>query len=132
MSRIERVITALESVDNPTWLQGWYLAMCDGDWEHQEGIKINTLDNPGWSLHISLHATYLEELEFERIQINRSEHDWIHCERKSFGFEGHGGPLNLNELIGIFRNWATPTLTVNKAADYGVNRGWFDEMEPNF
>ncbi|GHB54781.1 hypothetical protein GCM10010331_48120 [Streptomyces xanthochromogenes] len=29
-------------------LQSWYSAQCNGDWEHEWGIKIDTLDNPGW------------------------------------------------------------------------------------
>ena len=35
-------------------LQSWYQAQCDEDWEHGEGITIETLDNPGWSLEIAL------------------------------------------------------------------------------
>ncbi|MFE2849501.1 Imm53 family immunity protein, partial [Streptomyces scopuliridis] len=30
------------------WLQNWYTQQCDGDWEHEWGVKIATLDNPGW------------------------------------------------------------------------------------
>jgi hypothetical protein len=29
------------------WLQGWYATQCDGDWEHEYGVSIETLDNPG-------------------------------------------------------------------------------------
>ena len=29
-------------------LQKWYKSQCNGDWEHSFGIKIETLDNPGW------------------------------------------------------------------------------------
>jgi hypothetical protein len=29
-------------------LQVWYGAQCNGSWEHTYGIKIETLDNPGW------------------------------------------------------------------------------------
>jgi ribosomal protein L37E len=31
-------------------LSDWYAAQCDGDWEHEFGIHIGTLDNPGWSV----------------------------------------------------------------------------------
>jgi hypothetical protein len=30
------------------WLQQWYLDQCDDEWEHQFGVVIETLDNPGW------------------------------------------------------------------------------------
>ena len=122
MSRLERIRAALKSADNVTWLQGWYLAMCDGDWEHQEGFKIETLDNPGWSFKASLCATYLEDLEFEKIQVSSSEYDWIYWSRKNFSFEDAGGPPNFDELITIFRNWAMPTPIISKAANYGVHR----------
>ena len=41
-------------------LQDWYLAQCNGDWEHEFGIKIDTLDNPGWSVVIDLLGTNYE------------------------------------------------------------------------
>jgi hypothetical protein len=28
----------------------WYTKQCNGDWEHSYGIRIDTIDNPGWSL----------------------------------------------------------------------------------
>ena len=28
------------------FLQSWYQSQCDGDWEHEFGIRIETLDNP--------------------------------------------------------------------------------------
>jgi hypothetical protein len=34
------------------WIQQWYVSQCDGDWEHECGIKITTLDNPGWDIKI--------------------------------------------------------------------------------
>jgi hypothetical protein len=40
------------SEDNLTWLMRWYLAECNGDWEHSYGVRVETLDNPGWSLKI--------------------------------------------------------------------------------
>lgn len=42
-----------------TWLQDWYIQNCDGDWEHCYGIKIETLDNPGWCIDIDLIGTNL-------------------------------------------------------------------------
>ena len=28
------------------WLQAWYATQCDGDWEHANGVSIESLDNP--------------------------------------------------------------------------------------
>ena len=41
-------------------LENWYVARCNGDWEHQWGVTIGTLDNPGWTLVIDLNQTKAE------------------------------------------------------------------------
>lgn len=38
-------------------LQRWYRSQCNGDWEHSYGVKIDTLDNPGWSVTVELADT---------------------------------------------------------------------------
>ena len=47
------------------WLEKWYFSMCDGSWEHFYGVKIDTLDNPGWMVLIDIIDTPLEEKVFE-------------------------------------------------------------------
>jgi hypothetical protein len=37
-------------------IQNWYAGQCDGRWEHSFGIKIETLDNPGWTCPASLSS----------------------------------------------------------------------------
>lgn len=87
------------------WLQKWYLENCDGDWEHCYGIKIGTLDNPGWSIDIDIIDSDLEDKKFTEISIQRSEYDWIYCNVVNSTFRGRGGPKNLEELIRTFRDW---------------------------
>ena len=43
------------------WLEEWYNGNCDGDWQHEYGIKIETVDNPG-SIKIALSYTPIESL----------------------------------------------------------------------
>lgn len=88
------------------WLLEWYNKQCDGDWEHGNGIKIGTIDNPGWYLKVSLAETEIENQNFETIDINRSNSNWIYCSKRESMFEGFGGPFNLPEILHIFRNWA--------------------------
>lgn len=76
---------------------------CDGDWEHGNGIKIGTIDNPGWSLTIDLENTELQEKEFHEIEIDRSSDDWLFCFTKNNKFEGRCGSINLSEVLQIFR-----------------------------
>jgi elongation factor P hydroxylase len=87
------------------WLQGWYTSQCDGDWEHQAGVKIETLDNPGWSLAIDLERTSRQGVSFERVEIHRSEHDWCLCWVDCLVFKSACGPTNLGEAIHTFRTW---------------------------
>jgi hypothetical protein len=86
-------------------LQKWYENQCDGDWEHQYGIEIGTLDNPGWSVSIDLTDTDLEEKEFQKISNVEPERDWILCRIEEGKFRGDGGPQMLEEIIKVFLDW---------------------------
>ena len=90
-------------------LQQWYLSQCDGDWEHQNGVTIGTLDNPGWSVRIDLAETELSEAEFTEIDRTEHESDWIVCRVRNGKFEAFGGPLMLDELLRAFLTWAAAT-----------------------
>lgn len=91
-----------------SWLQAWYVGECNGDWEHQYGIKIETLDNPGWLVTIDLTGTRLENIDYSPQEIHRSEDDWLSIRVESKIFRGAGGPLNLGEILHAFRVWASP------------------------
>ena len=30
----------MNRLDNFSWLEDWYEAQCNGDWEHQYGVKV--------------------------------------------------------------------------------------------
>jgi hypothetical protein len=83
-------------------LQRWYLTQCDGEWEHGYGVKIETLDNPGWSLRVELKDTDLERLVIDWSRVERSEHDWLHWRVHDGTYEAFCGPTNLNEAIVAF------------------------------
>ena len=72
---------------------------CNGDWEHSYGIKIETLDNPGWSVEIDLADTNLELRYFEVVKIQRSESNWIVCQIEDDIFKG-GWPRKSNRNTG--------------------------------
>jgi len=88
-----------------SWIQQWYYSHCDGNWEHGYGIRIDTLDNPGWSISINLEETALESKEFSRHQVERSESDWVDCWKAGNVFEAACGPLNLTEALEVFQRW---------------------------
>ncbi len=86
-------------------VEEWYASQCNGDWEHSWGVKIDTLDNPGWTIAINLNETKAESKILERLKIERTEDDWIHywVEKKSFHIRC--GPLNLTEAVELFVAW---------------------------
>jgi hypothetical protein len=92
-------------MDAVSLLQEWYSTQCNGDWEHQWGIEIGTLDNLGWTLEIDLIETQAEQRALERVTIERSEHDWIVYWVENKKFKARMGPKNLAEAIQIFHNW---------------------------
>jgi Immunity protein 53 len=56
-------------------LEKWYLQRCNGEWEHQWGVSIETLD------------------------------EWIQYWVEKNYFQAACGPLNLSEAIQIFIDW---------------------------
>jgi hypothetical protein len=74
-------------------LQDWYQSQCNEDWEHSFGVKIDTLDNPGWMVKIDLNDTAIADKPFDSIARGDSESDadWIVCKRDGYQFVGYGG-----------------------------------------
>jgi hypothetical protein len=87
------------------WLVGWYTKECRSDDKKSVGILIETFDNPGWGLTVDLENTTLNQKAFNEIDIKRTENDWIQCGIKDNKFDGAGGPLNLIDVLTIFREW---------------------------
>lgn len=91
-------------------LQNWYQAQCNEDWEHQYGVTIDTLDNPGWQVKIDLKGTDLEGKPFDKIMfgMNAKSHpqsdNWLSCEMTDCQYRGFGDSQKLNEIIRTFLN----------------------------
>ena len=68
------------------WLEHWYLNQCNGEWEHEFGITIQTTDNPGWLVIIDLSNTKLEEVEMPYILRERAKNDWLGYSIEKKGF----------------------------------------------
>lgn len=83
----------------------WFQSQCDGDWEHDYGITIETLDNPGWSVEIYLYETELRDKPFEQIDEWNSDQDWILCKVENYFFKGMGDPKKLERILSIFVQW---------------------------
>jgi hypothetical protein len=87
-------------------IQAWYASHCDGEWEHTYGVRIVTLDNPGWWVKIDLSGTKLERADFTPKVEHRSETDWLHRKINKGAFNGSGDAMKLEVILGIFLDWA--------------------------
>lgn len=88
-------------------LEEWYMAQCNGVWEHRYGITIETIDNPGWSVSIDLADTELQGKPFVPVERMASESSWLHCRVEEHTFRGHGDPHSLDEILRVFTDWAS-------------------------
>jgi len=88
-------------------LTRWYASQCDGDWEHQEGVTIESLDNPGWRVQINLVGTALADVPCP-VTEDAYEHktDWMRCWRTESSWEGACGPRGLEDVLDAFLEWA--------------------------
>ena len=89
------------------------MAQCDGTWESDRGITVETLDNPGWKVEVDLTGTDLEHAPFEDFVVERLNDDWIYARAVESTepawhrrFEAFCGPRSLTEALEIFLDWA--------------------------
>ena len=93
-------------------LQRWYYAQCNGDWEHQYGVTIQTCDNPGWLVKIDLVGTALETVPFDAIHEDVDEAGWqqsdrwLHCRVVGNVWQGAGDETKLQRILEVFLAWA--------------------------
>ncbi len=100
----------MQKTDALVRLQDWYLAQCNGGWEHTYGVFLNSVDNPGWHLRVQLSGTDLMHRDFKKVRIQRDdERDWLVCEVAEHEFVGYCGPKNLTEMLEAFLAWAEST-----------------------
>lgn len=88
------------------FLISWFAAHCDGDWEHDLGIRLETLDNPGWAIDVRIADTELEGLTAPWQQTEVSDNDWLHWRSTGAAFEARCGPQNLHQALAAFEQFA--------------------------
>lgn len=88
------------------WLQKIYAEdFCDGSWEHEHGLSIGNIDNPGWDFTFDLKDTDIVDIPFEEVYIKKDENDWYQCWIKDDEFRGWGGARNLTDILMEFKKW---------------------------
>lgn len=103
-----------EFVDLLDWLEQWYQRQCDDEWEHDHGVTIQTLDNPGCLVKADLRGLKPEVMVTDQILAvlgeppsaengNIGGDEWMACEVKSGKFVGAGDATQLRRILAQFR-----------------------------
>lgn len=101
-------------------IQNWYKLNCNGDWEHNYGMKISNLDNPGWNIEFDLQDTALENLDYKNVHQNpNNEFDWYFISSSENTLEASCGIDNLEQTIKIFLDEIIPKYS-DPAFEYDI------------
>jgi hypothetical protein len=87
-------------------LQAWCEDQAGAEWDRGAGIRIETIEDPGWRVHIDLRGTGLEFRDFSEVRDLCPGDGWLHCRVRSGCFEGCGGPFMLEQILDRFLDWA--------------------------
>jgi hypothetical protein len=92
----------MSQADLLTKLCEWYAEQCNDDWEHQSGVLIDTIDNPGWTVTIDLCGTASENSAFAPIKLDEGKDNWLMCSKIETKFRGNGDPSKLPVILEHF------------------------------
>jgi hypothetical protein len=105
-------VTNVHEPNDIRWLETWFQRHCDGTWEHDSRVKLESIDNPGWWLHVNLDEKgpdrVLEVIGDPPSEANGyiATGQWMRCEIKAGRFSGAGDPTKLGQIIACFRKYA--------------------------
>lgn len=88
------------------FFQRWYAEQCDGDWEHEFGVEIKTLDNPGWHVVADLVDTGLEGRVLDRTLVELGDGRWVGSSADGKRFEAFADVRSLDDALSRFRDFA--------------------------
>ncbi|MBM0256348.1 Imm53 family immunity protein [Micromonospora sp. 4G55] len=86
-----------------TFLQSWFKRNCDEDWEHEYGIRVESTDNPGWSVEVDLVDTDVEGRLLSRQKLTPDAGRWAWVWSDGDCFHGACDPLSLDVVLRQFR-----------------------------
>ena len=84
------------------FIEKWYSSQCDGEWEHLNGISIETTDNPGWHVTIETSNSTTPLSDRTWILQEKSDDDWFGYKVLGGVFEGAGSRNKLMVILDIF------------------------------
>lgn len=98
-------MTGPDASDAFGWLQNWYAAQCDGEWEDEFGITIETVDGAGWRVEIDVERTAVEGRDYESTRRQRSDSEWVNSWLDGGTWQASCGPQSVAEALALFRAW---------------------------
>ncbi|GAB2777907.1 Imm53 family immunity protein [Amycolatopsis magusensis] len=87
------------------FLQDWYADQCNGDWEHEFGIRMGTLDNPGWWFEVDLVDTDLEQRVLAKTSAEPGPGRWVWAESDGQKFSSSCDLSSLDGALRLFREF---------------------------
>lgn len=87
------------------WLSEWFSSQCDGDWEHEFGVRLETLDNPGWRLCVDIVGTGVEGRVLPRSKADLGSGRWLWTSADGESYEASCDVRSLRELLAAFRRF---------------------------
>lgn len=108
----------------------WFRLQCDGDWEHQNGLSIESF-NGGWRVVIDVAETELEEAECSSCQVSGSDEKRLEASIANQRFTAQCGLDSLVEVLALFvacaRRASEPY--ARQIADFDENNSNLDLLE---
>ncbi|WP_433366812.1 Imm53 family immunity protein [Actinoplanes sp. CA-142083] len=87
------------------FLASWYVAHCDGEWEHEFGVRIETVDNPGWNLRVDIIGTEMEGRIATRGRREFEGGGWLIVESDGRSFEASCDAMSLRLAVQEFKKF---------------------------
>lgn len=86
------------------WLQQWAAEQVDGDWEHEMGITLAMLDNPGWDFNVDLvnYEKHLQDIPY--VLVKDSSDDWLGYKIQNSYLNIVGDLGKLSCILAFFRS----------------------------
>lgn len=113
----------LQLHDSLQLITNWWRSQCDGNWEHEYGMSIGTMDDPGWIVHVDFSFTNIVNLKRGILsEFKGDKCNWYKCEivggtsatshlhsppqieDHQFMFRGMGGEGSLAAILAVCAN----------------------------
>ena len=93
------------TVDRINALERWYSKRLNGDWEHGNPFYLTAIDNPGWSISISVDegqdaADSLADVHVKHLEYDRGA-EWLYIDIDGSSIRVSCGPRDLGRALDV-------------------------------